>query len=149
MVKRLTRLPPKEKAQIVEGQILPTLLYGSELHDTAWEEAERLLNEMVRCIVGAYRGSSIERLKRRTGIEETILVKKVRWAASVYGRDIPIMRKRAEEILKEHVEGRRIWMVPEKAKVTGVVVMEDTEGAIFSDGSRREGHTTAATTRDS
>ena len=34
MVKRLTRLRQIEKAQIVVGQILPTLLYGAELFDT-------------------------------------------------------------------------------------------------------------------
>ena len=37
MVKRLTRLPPKEKAKIVVVQIRPTLLYGAELPDTPLE----------------------------------------------------------------------------------------------------------------
>ena len=37
MVKRLTRLPPREKAKIVVAQILPTLLNGAELHGTPWE----------------------------------------------------------------------------------------------------------------
>ena len=40
-------------------------------------------------------------------------------------------------------------MIPEETKITKVSVMEDTEGAIYSDGSRRDGHTAAATTRDS
>ena len=102
--------------------------------------------------MGAYRGSSSERLQRLTGIEDLetqMLVKKVRWAASVYGRDIPILRARAEGILEKYVEGRRIWMTHGKERITRVGVAGDTEGAIYSDGSRREGHTAAATTKDS
>ena len=130
--------------------ILP-LLYGAELHDTPWEEGERLLREMVRWITGAYRGSSAERLQSITGIEgleRQMLVKKVRWAASVYGRNIPILRKKAEEILKKHTEGEKKWMIGEDRRITNVTVVEDTEGAIYTDGSRRAGHTAAATTKD-
>ena len=38
MIKRLTRLPPREKAKVVVGKLLPMLLYGAEVHDTLWEE---------------------------------------------------------------------------------------------------------------
>ena len=151
MVKRLTRLHPKEKAQIVVGQILPTLLYEAELHDTPWEEGQRLLREMRRWITGAYRGSSSERLQKITGIEgleKQMLVKKVRWAASVYGRSIPILRKKEEEILKEHTKGQRRWMSGEDGRITNVTIGEDAAGAIYSDSSRRGGHTAAATTKD-
>ena len=67
--KRLTRLAPKEKAQVVVSQILPTLLYRAELHDTPWEEGGRILREMVRWILGAYRASSVDRHHRMTGID--------------------------------------------------------------------------------
>ena len=80
MVRQLTRLPPREKAKIVGAQILPTLLYGAELHDKPWEEGKRLLREMTRWIVGAYRGSAAERLEWLTRIERLehqMLVKKI------------------------------------------------------------------------
>ena len=47
MIRRLTRLPPKEKAKVVVGQLLPMLLYG---HNTPWEEGARLV---ARWVVGA------------------------------------------------------------------------------------------------
>ena len=34
VVRRLTRLPPAEKCKIVVSQIIPILLYETELHDT-------------------------------------------------------------------------------------------------------------------
>ena len=52
MIKRLTRLPPKEKAKVEVAQLLPILLYGSELHDTRWEEAAKFVREMSRWVVG-------------------------------------------------------------------------------------------------
>ena len=104
MVKRLTRLPPKEKAQLVVSQIILILTYGAELHDIPWEGG-RLLGEITRWVPGAWRGgSSRERVAELAGIEELetqVLVKKLRWAASVYARDLPILRKRAEKIQRK------------------------------------------------
>ena len=45
MIRRVTRLPPREKAKVVVGQFLPMLLYG---HDNPWEEGVRLVREMAR-----------------------------------------------------------------------------------------------------
>ena len=64
MIKRLTRLPPREKAKLVVGLLLPMLLYVAELHDTSWEEGARLVRQMSRWVVGAYRGSSGESSQR-------------------------------------------------------------------------------------
>ena len=46
MIKRLTRLPPREKAKVVVGQPLPMLPYGAELHDTPWDEGARLVSRL-------------------------------------------------------------------------------------------------------
>ena len=73
-------------------------------------------------------------------------VKQVRWAASVYGR---ILRETAEWILKKYTTGHLRWMRVENPRVKNVKVVDDTEGAIYTDGSRRGGHMAAATTRDS
>ena len=59
MIKRLSRLPPYEKAQIVKGQIHPIFLYGSELHD---EEGKSLVAEITRSVLKAWRGTKKERL---------------------------------------------------------------------------------------
>ena len=153
MIKRLTRLPPRETAKLVVGQLLPMLLYGAELHDSPWEEGAWLAREMSRWVVGAYRGSSGERIETVTGIEQLerqIIVKKVRWAVSVYGRHIPVLRKRAEEILREHLEEGvdLIWMRGGTEHIAGgVTIKQEYEGGEFSDGSRRDGHKAAATTK--
>ena len=48
MIRRLTRLPPEQKRKIVGGQLIPILIYRSELHQELPEEAKRLLRKLVR-----------------------------------------------------------------------------------------------------
>ena len=36
LVRRLSRLPPREKRKVVVGQVIPILVYGAEQHDTQW-----------------------------------------------------------------------------------------------------------------
>ena len=149
MVTRLTRLPPKEKAKILVGQLLPTLHCGAELHHTPWEEGERLVREMSRWAVGASSGERVEALTGIDQLQRQMLVKRVRWAASVYGRHIPILRKSVEGILKKHLDQDGLtwrWMKGGKERIGGVTVVEGHERGEFSDGSSRYGHTAAATT---
>ena len=152
MIRSLTRLLPREKAKVVVGQLLPMLLYGAELHDTPWEEGARLVGEMSRWAVGGYRGSSRERIEALTGIvqlERQMVVKKVRWAGSVYGRHIPVLRRRAEGILREYLDEEvdLAWMTGGTGCITGVTVEKSHNGGEYSDGSRRDRHTAAATTK--
>ena len=100
----------------------------------------------------AYRGSRGERIEALIGIQQLdrqMVVKKVRWAASVYGRHILILRKRADEILAKLMDEGvdLVWMGGETKHRTGVTVNEECEGGEFSDGSRTDGHTAAATTK--
>ena len=140
VVKRLTRLPLREKAKVVVAQILPTLVDRAELNDTPWGQGERLLREMTRWITRAYKRSSAERLQQLTGIEGLQRQMLVTGAASVYASDL---RKKA---VRENIEGMEFkWMKEENG---GIEKVEGTEEAELSDESRREGHTAAATTRD-
>ena len=63
---------------------------------------------------------------------------------------MPILKKTAEGILKKNLEqGVHLrWMTGEEGKIKNVKIAEETDGAEYSDGSRREGQTAAATTRD-
>lgn len=81
-------------------------------------------------------------------LETQMLVCKIRWAASVYARDMPTLRQRAERILWEYLP-EDVGMVGAVERLELVTVVEDTMGAEFSDRSRRDGHTAAATTRQS
>ena len=94
-VRRLSRLPPKEKRQVVCGQILPILLWGSELHDKPSESMNRFAAELSRWVIGAWRGSNKQRVEEISGImqpEELMRNKKIRWAGSVYARHLPDLR---------------------------------------------------------
>lgn len=63
LVRRLTRLPSREKRKIIVSQIIPILTYGAELHHTPTESAKRLASECHQWIAGGYRGGSRERLR--------------------------------------------------------------------------------------
>ena len=78
-----------------------------------------------------------------------MIVKKVRWAALVHGRHIPVLKRRAGENLAEHLHKGvdLVWIRGATEHITGVTVKEGYEGGEFSDGSRRDGHTAAATTK--
>jgi len=89
-----------------------------------------------------------------TGISELgrmMMCKRIRWAASVYGRGrhIPELRKVAEPILREWIEedAELRWMEgsttePRKLKVTELVEERVEE---WTDGSRMDGRAAAAT----
>ncbi|KAF8416304.1 hypothetical protein EV426DRAFT_700104 [Tirmania nivea] len=115
LVQRLTKLPPKGKKQIVCGQELPILTYGAELHTEPSEEMERLSAEWGRWVCGGWRGSVRTKIKDITGIQDLktwMWTKRIRWAASVYGRALPALRETAEGILAEVVEPDAVlhWM---------------------------------------
>jgi len=46
VVRRLTRLPPRAKSQVVAGQLIPLLTYGVKLHQNPPESVGRLLGEL-------------------------------------------------------------------------------------------------------
>ena len=48
VVKRLSRLPPKEKKQVACGEILQVLTWGGELYHQPLEEQKRLVAEISR-----------------------------------------------------------------------------------------------------
>jgi len=105
-VRRLSRLNPEGKRKIVIGQLLPTLTYGSELHTEPSEEASRLAGRMARWVCMGYQGSNRQKVEEITGISQLEVMthrKRVRWAASVYGRHEPELRPIAERILREEL----------------------------------------------
>jgi len=80
--------------------------------------------------------------------------KRVRWAASVYARNEPELRQRAEKILREELGEEVIlqWMEGEKAREGTGEVEEEVDlsaqesGSVgFTDGSRMEGVVAGAT----
>jgi len=106
MIRRLTRLPPEEKRKVVVGHLIPILTYGSELHQEPLEEARRTARKFARWVVMGYKGSNENKIENLTGIgrlEYLTHIKMVRWAASVYARNEPELRPRAERILKEEL----------------------------------------------
>ena len=101
-VRRLTRLPPKAKKMIVCGQLLPVLCYGCEAFTKPSEEMVRLSRQWARWVVGAWAGSSVERVEILSGVEDLAEVfrkRKIRWAASVYSRYLPELKEVAQGIL--------------------------------------------------
>ena len=91
LIRRLSRLPPREKKKLVVSQLLPRMTYGAELHNTPSKKVEIYAAEWNRCIVGEWRGSSTERVADIAGIaelEEAMKRKKIRWAASIYERGL-------------------------------------------------------------
>jgi len=80
-------------------QILPILTYDCELYPDPSEQQRRLAAEVQRWVVGAYRGSNRNKVEELAGIAELgslMLCKRIRWAASVYGRGQGLAR--GEEI---------------------------------------------------
>lgn len=112
MVRRLTRLPPREKKKIVVSQLLPILTHGAELHWKPSKKGELYAAEWNRFITGAWRGSSRERVACIAGIaglEEAMRRKRIRWAASVYDRGVTELQGVAEKILRKHLEEDTIF----------------------------------------
>jgi len=152
MVKRLGRLSTAGKRKIVTQQILPILTYGCELYPEPSEQQRRLATECQRWVVGAYRGSSAEKVEALTGIsglDRLMMCKRIRWAASVYGRHIPELREVAEPIIREWIEddAELRWMkgVKSRGGEIRVVELDIIRVEEWTDGSRMEGRAAAAT----
>jgi len=153
MVRRLGKLAAISKRRIITQQILPILTYGCELYVEPSEQQRRLAAECQRWVVGAYRGSNGRKVAELTGIGElgnVMLCKRIRWAASVYARNIPALREIAEPIIREWVEedAELRWM---GGRVMGerrirVEALEEGRVEEWSDGSRMENRAAAATT---
>jgi len=156
MVRRLSKLAAPGKRRIITQQILPILTYGCELYHEPSEQQQRLAAECQRWVVGAYPGSSKEKVEALTGIGELgkiMKCKRIRWAASVYGRHLPELREIAEPILREEVEedAELRWMGEEgagerKGKVKEEKLDEDRVEE-WTDGSRMEGGTATTEAR--
>ena len=152
MVRRLTRLPPREKKKIVISQLLPILTYGAELHSTPSQRGMGYAAEWNRFVTGAWRGSSRERVADIVGIAELqeAMRRKIRWGASVYDRGVKELWEVAEKILREHLEEEFMlrWVEGKGEKIQELEILESAEVAVagtFTDGSRLEGRAAAAT----
>jgi len=153
MVRRLSNLGADKKRRVVTQQILPILTYGCELYHEPSEQQGRLAAECQQWVVGAYPGSNGVKVEELTGISDLarmMMCKRIRWAASVYGRHIPELREIAEPILREWVEedAELRWMEGTKGGKERVVHVEKLdEGKVeeWTDGSRMDDRAAAAT----
>jgi len=147
----LGRLSAAGKRRIVTQQILPILTYGCELYPVASEQQRRLATECQRWVVGAYRGSDTEKVEALIGIsglDRMMMCKRIRWAASVYGRHLPELREVAEPILREWMEedAELRWMKGVKGeREMRIEELDISRVEEWSDGSRMEGRAAAAT----
>jgi len=153
MVRRLSKLAAIGKRRIITQQILPILTYGCELYAEPSEQQQRLAAECQRWVVGAYAGSNGRKVAELTGIGElgqVMIRKRIRWAASVYGRNIPALREIAEPIIRDYTEedAELRWMGGCARGERRVRIEELDEGKVeeWSDGSRMEDRAAAATT---
>ena len=151
VVKRLSKLPASGKRKILTQQLLPILTYGCELYPTPSEQQRRLAYEFYRWTVGAYPGSRADKVQVLVGLDslETIMRnKRIRWAASVYARYMPELRKIAEPILRGVLgEAELKWMGDARPAGTGIEVRELAEQELeeWTDGSRIDGIAAGAT----
>jgi len=151
LIRRLSRLPALGKKKIVTQQILPILTYGCELYPEPSEQQCRLAAEIQRWVISAYRGSSRNRVEELTGITEIsrlMLCKRIRWAASVYRRNLPELRDIAEPILREWIEedAELRWMGGVKGeRKLAVAELDENKVEEWTDGSRMSGRAAAAT----
>ena len=145
------------KRTIVCGQLIPILCYGCEAFDEPNEEMRRLARTWCRWVVGAWQGSSTSKVEALCGIDsldEWFRKKRIRWAASVYGRHLPALRPIAEKILQKRYEGYNVqfkWMEQQLSMVERkpftVQDLEIERVQEYSDGSRLEEAAAAATTK--
>ena len=156
VVRRLTRLPPKEKRKVVVGQLIPILTYGSELHQNPPEEAKRLGRRLARWVELGYQGSNENNIEDITGIgklEVLTRTKRIRWAASVFARNEPELRPRAERILREELGTEEdvvlTWMGGEESGAEIPPQDGQLKGTGYTDGSRMGGQAVAATAEGS
>ena len=100
-VTRLMRLPPMAKRTIVCGPLIPILCYRCEAFDEPNEEMRRLVRTWSRWVTGAWQGSNTQKVEALSGIDnldEWFRKCKIRWAASVYGRHLSMLRHVAVKI---------------------------------------------------
>jgi len=152
LTRRLSNLNTLGKRRVITQQILPILTYGCELHCVPSEQQTRLAAECQRWVVGAYQGSNRLKVEELTGISELgrmMTCKRIRWAASVYGRHIPELREIAEPILRDWIEEDAVlrWMEDGGRRERKVQVEELDEKRVqeWTDGSRIDGRAAAAT----
>ena len=148
---QLNKLTALGKRKIVTQQILPIPTYGCELDPEPSKQQRRLAANIQRWIIGAYRGSNretVEELTRISEIGRLMMRKRIRWAASVYGRHLPELREVAEPIVREWVkeDAELRWMEgtrgTRKVQVRALDIERVEE---WTDGSRMEGRAAAAT----
>ena len=156
-VRRLTRLPPMAKRTIVCGQLIPILCYGCEAFEEPNEEIRRLVRAWSRWVIGAWQGSSAQKVEALSGIDNLdkwFRKRKIRWVASVYGRHLPELQRVAEKILKQRYKGHNVqfrWM-ERQLDLAGrkpFMIQELNLEAVeeYSDGSRLDGAAAAATSK--
>ena len=68
VVRRLCTLPAMGERVLVTQQLLPILTYGCELYPVPSEQQRRIVNEMYRWVVGAYRGSRADKVQALCGL---------------------------------------------------------------------------------
>ena len=156
-VRRLTRLPPKAKKAIVCGQLIPVLCYGCEAFEKPKEDMVRLARQWARWVIGAWTGSSVEKVRALSGIEDLdalFRTKRVRWAASVYGRCLPALKGTAQKILDQaydthHTQWRWMTDMCPLVERNEVKIREwcQDQTEEYSDGSKVEEAAAGATTR--
>jgi len=135
----------------VTQQILPILTCDCELYPEPSEQQRRLAAGIQRWVVGAYRGSDREKVEELTGIAEVgrlMLCRRIRWAASVFGRHLPELREVAEPIGRELVEEDAVlrWMNGIKGERRVQVIHLDVDMVEeWTDGSRMGSRAAAAT----
>jgi len=107
---------------------------------------------MNRWIVGAYRGSRADKVREIYGVSELgylMASKRIRCAASVYGRHLPELREIAEPILQKVVEEdtELRWMrgVPEEQAQVEIAELNPEDVEEWTDGSRGNERVAGAT----
>ena len=127
------------------------LTYGAELHSKPSEKEKVHVAEGNRFITGGWRGSNRERLADIAGIaklEQAMKRKRIQWAARIYERGVKELREVAENILRGCLEEPIIlrWPGEAKEKIQQLEVLgKSPERGVYTDGSRIDGHTAAAT----
>ena len=108
-------------------------------------------------MIGAWQGSNTRKVEALSGIDnlnEWFRKRKIRWAASMYGRHLPELRQVAERILQQRYEGHNVqfkWMkgqldMAERKPLT-IRDLDLEEVQEYSDGSKLDGAAAAAKSR--
>ena len=152
LIKRLTRLPPREKNKIVVSQLMAILTYGAELHSQPSKSRKLVGAGWNRFITGGWRRSNREHIAGVAQLEAAMRNKRVRLAASIYERGVEELKETARHIVEEWLEEitTLIWLKGSREKIQQLEVLEQYTGKgeggeVFTDGSRMEEQTAAGT----